>query len=210
MSKLNHLLEQNKAWAERIKAEDPDFFEKLVCQQKPEYLWIGCSDSRVPSNQLLGLLPGDIFVHRNVGNLVIHTDFNCLSVIQYAVEVLKVKHIIVTGHYDCGAVKAAMQNAEHGLIDNWLRNIRDLYHQHAKEIDSIGDGTNRINRLCELNVQRQVQNVANTTIVQDAWDDGLPLSVHGWIYSIENGLLRDQGICVASKKEALEFQFAQT
>ena len=164
----------------------------------------------MPANDIVGLLPGELFVHRNVANLVVHTDMNCLSVLQYAVEVLKVEHVIVCGHYGCGGVKAAIEDKPHGLIDNWLRNIRDLYHQHVKEIDSVGDATGRINRLCELNVQRQVQNVANTTIVQDAWNSGLPLSVHGWIYSIENGLLNDLGICLSSKEDSLGFQFAQT
>lgn len=181
----------------------PGFFKKLTLQQSPEYLWIGCSDSRVPANDIVGLLPGELFVHRNVANLVIHTDMNCLSVLQYAVEVLKVKHVIVCGHYGCGGVKAAIEDQSHGLIDNWLRHIRDIYLQHAEEIDSIKNAAERIDRLCELNVRRQVENVTNTTIVQEAWRSGVSLSIHGWIYSIENGLLRDLGICVSSKGECL-------
>jgi carbonic anhydrase len=202
---LPQLFENNKKWAAQTIRRQPDFFKKLALQQAPDYLWIGCSDSRVPANDIVGLLPGELFVHRNVANLVVHTDMNCLSVLQYAVEVLKVKHVIVCGHYGCGGVKAAIEDEPHGLIDNWLRHIRELYQQHAKEIDSVSSGTDRVNRLCELNVQKQVKNVANTTIVQDAWGGGIPLSVHGWIYSIENGLLRDLGICVSSKAEALDF-----
>ena len=206
MKTLSQLFENNKKWAEQTIRRRPDFFKKLALQQTPDYLWIGCSDSRVPANDIVGLLPGELFVHRNVANLVIHTDMNCLSVLQYAVEVLKVKHVIVCGHYGCGGVKAAIENEPHGLVDNWLRHIRDLYQQYAKEIDSVRNATDRINRLCELNVQRQVKNVANTTIVQDAWGEGISVSIHGWIYSIENGLLRDLGICVSSREEALEFE----
>ncbi len=204
MKTLPQLFENNRKWAEQTTKSRPDFFKRLALQQSPDYLWIGCSDSRVPANDIVGLLPGELFVHRNVANLVIHTDMNCLSVLQYAVEVLKVKHVIVCGHYGCGGVKAAIEDKPHGLIDNWLRNIRDLYQEHAEEIDSVSDDTQRINRLCELNVEKQVKNVANTTMVQDAWGEGISLSVHGWIYSIENGLLRDLGICVSSKEEALE------
>ena len=206
MKTLPQLFDNNKKWAEQTIERRPDFFKKLALQQAPDYLWIGCSDSRVPANDIVGLLPGELFVHRNVANLVIHTDMNCLSVLQYAVEVLKVKHVIVCGHYGSGGVKAAIEDKPHGLIDNWLRHIRDLYQQRVKEIDSIRDGTDRVNRLCELNVQRQVKNVANTTIVQDAWGEGISLSIHGWIYSIENGLLRDLSICVSSKEETLEFE----
>jgi len=198
---LNHLFEQNRLWAERIKAEDPLFFEKLSSQQAPEYLWIGCSDSRVPANELLGLLPGDVFVHRNVANLVIHTDFNCLSVIQYAIEVLKVKHVIVCGHYRCGGVLAAMDNAEHGLIDNWLRNIKDIYFKHRAQIEAITDLEERQDFLCELNVLEQVANVCYTTTVQNAWQRGQELAVHGWIYGLKDGRLADLGVTVTSVEQ---------
>lgn len=201
MKLLNHLFEQNRLWAERIKAEDPLFFEKLSSQQAPEYLWIGCSDSRVPANELLGLLPGDVFVHRNVANLVIHTDFNCLSVIQYAVEVLKVKHIIVCGHYRCGGVLAAMDNAEHGLIDNWLRNIKDIYFKHRAQIEAITALEERQDFLCELNVLEQLANVCYTTTVQNAWQRGQPLAVHGWIYGLKDGRLADLGVTVSSVEQ---------
>ncbi len=201
MKLLNHLFEQNRLWAERIKAEDPHFFEKLSSQQAPEYLWIGCSDSRVPANELLGLLPGDVFVHRNVANLVIHTDFNCLSVIQYAVEVLKVKHIIVCGHYRCGGVLAAMDNAEHGLIDNWLRNIKDIYFKHRAQLEAISDLEERQDFLCELNVLEQVANVCYTTTVQNAWQRGQKLAVHGWIYGLKDGRLADLGVTVSSVEQ---------
>ena len=196
MRLLNHLFEQNRNWAEKIKAEDPQFFEKLSQQQAPEYLWIGCSDSRVPANELLGLLPGDVFVHRNVANLVIHTDFNCLSVIQYAIDVLKVKHIIVCGHYNCGGVVAAMGNDEHGLIDNWLRNIKDIYFKYREQIEEIADLHERQDYLCELNVLEQVANVCCTTIVQNAWKRGQELAIHGWIYGLKDGLLRDLGVTI--------------
>lgn len=203
MKILPHLFENNKKWVAKTLKRRPGFFKKLTLQQSPEYLWIGCSDSRVPANDIVGLLPGELFVHRNVANLVIHTDMNCLSVLQYAVEVLKVQHVIVCGHYGCGGVKAAIEDQSHGLIDNWLRHIRDIYLQHAEEIDSIKNAAERIDRLCELNVRRQVENVTNTTIVQEAWRSGVSLSIHGWIYSIENGLLRDLDICVSSKGECL-------
>ncbi|WP_024871848.1 carbonate dehydratase [Tolumonas lignilytica] len=196
MKLLNQLFIQNRQWAEQIKAEDPHFFEKLASQQSPEYLWIGCSDSRVPANELLGLLPGDVFVHRNVANLVVHTDFNCLSVIQYAVEVLKVKHIIVCGHYHCGGVIAAMSNQEYGLIDNWLRNIKDIHYKYRSQVDAIDDEHERQNYLCELNVLEQVANVCYTSIVQNAWRREQQLAVHGWIYDVKDGLLRDLEITV--------------
>jgi len=190
-STLKHLFENNIQWATGIKQEDPGFFSKLVAQQNPEYLWIGCSDSRVPANEIVNLLPGELFVHRNVANLVVHTDLNCLSVLQYAVENLKVKHVIVCGHYGCGGVKAALSNERHGLIDNWLRDIKEIYHQYAAELTQMSDEKERLNRLCELNVIEQVNNVCHTTVVQDAWQRGQQLHVHGWIYSIEDGLLRD-------------------
>ncbi|MCP3870495.1 MAG: carbonate dehydratase [Gammaproteobacteria bacterium] len=191
MSSVKQLFDRNIEWAKRIKSEDPQFFKKLAKQQSPEYLWIGCSDSRVPANEIVDLLPGDIFVHRNVANLVIHTDLNCLSVIHYAVEVLKVRHIIVCGHYGCGGVAAAIQNSSYGLIDNWLRNIKNIYYRNQEQFSSCVDEEERIDLLCEFNVVEQVANVCHTTIVQDAWKRGQDLTVHGWIYSILDGVLRD-------------------
>ncbi|MCW5199607.1 carbonate dehydratase [Desulfobulbus sp. F1] len=201
MRVLKHLFEQNKKWAAEIKEQHPDFFLKLAKQQSPEYLWIGCSDSRVPANQIIGLLPGEIFVHRNIANLVVHTDLNCLSVIQYAVDVLKIKHIIVCGHYGCGGIKAAWENKEHGLIDNWLLNIKDIYRYHQETIDALSNEAEKISLLCELNVAEQVANVCHTTIVQNAWKNGQELAVHGWIYSIEDGILRDLNVCVTNADE---------
>ena len=191
MPDLDHLFNNNRKWASNIKGRDPEFFEKLAAQQAPEYLWIGCADSRVPANEIIGLLPGEVFVHRNVANVVVHTDFNCLSCIQFAVEVLHVKHIIVCGHYGCGGVRAAMQNNQLGLIDNWLRHIKDVYQKHFDELDAISDENERVNRLCELNVIEQVNNVCHTTIVQSAWARGHSLAVHGWIYGLHDGLLQD-------------------
>jgi len=190
MKTLKHLLENNQVWAASIKEKDPDFFTRLSKQQAPEYLWIGCSDSRVPANQITNLQPGEVFVHRNIANVVVHTDLNCLSVLQYAVEVLKVKHIIVCGHYGCGGVKAALENHEHGLIDNWLRHIKDVGRFHKSELAGLSQ-KEELDLLCELNVKEQVINICNTTIVQNAWKQGRDLSVHGWIYSIENGILKD-------------------
>ena len=201
MRVLKNLFDRNKKWAKNVKENDPGFFINLSKQQKPEYLWIGCSDSRVPANQIVDMLPGQIFVHRNIANLVVHTDLNCLSVIQYAVEVLKVKHIIVCGHYGCGGIKAAMESKEHGLIDNWLRNIRDIYRFHRGRIDALNEESEKINLLCELNVVEQVSNVCHTTIVQNAWQRGQELDVHGWIYSLENGLLQDLNVCVTNPNE---------
>jgi carbonic anhydrase len=198
MRVLKPLFEKNRQWASKIKESDPDFFTRLSKQQNPEYLWIGCSDSRVPANQIVDLAPGEIFVHRNIANLVIHTDLNCLSVIQYAVEVLKVKHIIVCGHYGCSGVKAAMDNHEHGLIDNWLRNIKDVYRLHREKIDAPQNEQDRLNLLCELNVVEQVGNVCHTTIVQSAWKAGQELTVHGWAYSIEDGILKDLNVCASN------------
>ncbi len=189
MSNLDSLFANNIKWAEDIKRKDPEYFSTLAQQQTPEYLWIGCSDSRVPANQLLNLAPGEIFVHRNVANLVIHTDLNCLTVLNYAVEFLKVKHVIVTGHYGCGGVKAAMENNKLGLIDYWLRNIRDVYYTHQVELDAIADETLRLRRLCELNVFQQMDNVARCNIVQNAWARGQELSIHGWAYDIHDGIL---------------------
>ena len=196
MKDLHRLLDQNRAWAEDIKASDPDFFQNLAKQQTPRFLWIGCADSRVPSTQLAGLKPGEMFVHRNVANLVVHTDFNCLSVMQYAVDVLKVEHIIVCGHDGCGGVKAAMGNLQFGLIDNWLRHVQDVVHEHEEELAKIEDDNKRLDRLCELNVIEQVRNVGRTTIVQSAWERGQELVVHGWIYGLQDGLLRDLGVSI--------------
>jgi carbonic anhydrase len=185
------LFENNRRWAEDIKARQPDFFSILSHQQAPNYLWIGCADSRVPANEIVGLVPGEIFVHRNVGNVVTHTDFNCLAVIQFAVDVLQVEHVIVTGHYGCGGVAAAMKPDDLGLITNWLRHIRDIYLRNREQIDAIPDETARVDLLCELNVQEQVKNVCQTTIVQAAWKRGQKLEVHGWIYGLKDGLVRD-------------------
>jgi carbonic anhydrase len=193
MHSLKHLFEQNLAWAEAIKRRDPEFFQKLSRQQNPEYLWIGCSDSRVPANEIIGLLPGEVFVHRNVANVVVHTDLNCLSVIQYAVDVLAVRHVIVCGHYGCGGVKAAHEGARHGLIDNWLRHVADVGEKHAAEIASLPEAR-RLDRLCELNVIEQTTNVCQTTIVEDAWKRGQELTVHGLVYDLSDGLLQDLGV----------------
>lgn len=193
---LDPLFANNRRWAAEIKEKDPDFFATLARQQAPKYLWIGCSDSRVPANDIVGLLPGELFVHRNVANLVVHSDLNCLCVLQYAIDVLKVAHIMVCGHYGCGGVAHAMANAELGLIDNWLRNIKDIYQDHRASLDAIVDPAQRVNRLCELNVAQQVANVCHTTIVQNAWRHGHALSVHGFIYDIRDGLLRDLGFCI--------------
>ena len=190
MKTLKHIFERNLAWANAIKEKDPGFFPSLAAQQSPEFLWIGCSDSRVPANQIIDLPPGEVFVHRNIANVVVHTDLNCLSVIHFAVEVLKVKHIIVCGHYGCGGVMAAMEDKEHGLIDNWLRHIRDVDRFHAARLQSL-DRQARLDALCELNVREQVTNVCNTPVVQKAWKEGHDLSIHGWIYNINNGLLKD-------------------
>ncbi len=196
MSFDDTLFERNRQWADTIKKDDPDFFKRLSEQQNPEILWIGCSDSRVPANQLLRLAPGEVFVHRNIANVVVHTDLNCLSVIQFAVEVLKVKHIIVCGHYGCGGVKSALENIDHGLIDNWLRHIKDVYRFHQHALDQCSTPKAKVDLLCELNVIEQVANVCHTTIAQKAWQDGQELTVHGWIYSIENGILKDLSVTV--------------
>ncbi len=202
---LKELLEKNRAWAASIKEQEPEFFQTLSRQQNPRYLWIGCSDSRVPATQLVGLLPGELFVHRNVSNLVVHTDFNCLSVLQFAVDVLGVEHIIVCGHYGCGGVQAAMKNLQMGLIDNWLRHVQDVVHGHQQELEEIGDETERLNRLCEMNVTEQVLNASRTTIVQQAWDRGQKLAVHGWIYGIEDGLLRDLNISITDSAQLANY-----
>ena len=191
MPNFKQLFINNKNWADRIEQEQPGFFRQLSEQQAPEYLWIGCSDSRVPANEIVGLLPGELFVHRNVANLVVHSDMNCLSVLQYAIDILKVKHILVVGHYGCGGVKAAMTKQRVGFVDNWLRNIKDVYALHRDELDSFADDGERVNRLCELNVMEQVRNVCHTSFVQDAWERGQPLTVHGWVYSLRNGHIKD-------------------
>lgn len=192
MKTLKHIFERNLQWATSVKKKDPEFFSKLVAQQNPEYLWIGCSDSRVPANQIIDLPPGEVFVHRNIANVVVHTDLNCLSVIHYAIEVLKVKHIIVCGHYDCGGIRAAMEDQDHGLIDNWLRHIKDVRRFNSEKLKGM-DEDETLNALCELNVKEQVSNVCNTSVVQNAWRKGQELFIHGWIYNIENGLLKDLG-----------------
>ncbi len=191
MHSLKHLFDNNKAWADKIEVDAPGFFKKLSEQQAPEYLWIGCSDSRVPANDIVGLLPGELFVHRNVANMVLHADINCLSVLQYAIDVLKVKHIIVVGHYGCGGIAAAMTKQRVGFIDNWLRNIKDVYALHRNELEAIADEAARLNRLCELNVIEQVRNVCHTSFVQEAWERGQEITVHGWVYSLRNGRVKD-------------------
>ena len=199
MKSLKHLFDSNSIWSATIKKEDPEYFLRLSKQQAPEYLWIGCSDSRVPANQITGLQPGEIFVHRNIANVVVHTDLNCLSVLQYAVEVLKVKHIIICGHYGCGGIKAALESQDHGLIDNWLRHIKDVIRFNREKFEGL-ENDEKVDLLCELNVKEQVTNVCNTTIVKNAWNQGNELSVHGWIYSIKNGILKDLDVCAASRE----------
>ncbi|WP_297925224.1 carbonate dehydratase [uncultured Agitococcus sp.] len=198
---LEHLLVKNRQWAQRIKDDDPSFFQQLSSQQKPRYLWIGCADSRVPCTQLVDLLPGEMFVHRNVANLVIHTDFNCLSVMQYAIDVLQVEHIIVCGHYRCGGIQAALQNQQFGLIDNWLRHVQDVIAKYKNYLDKFVTEQERLDQLCELNVIEQVFNVCENTLVRHAWNRGQKLSVHGWIYGVEDGLLRDLSLNVSSIEE---------
>ena len=209
MGSLDNLIANNRRWASGLKAKDPEFFSRLSRQQSPAHLWIGCSDSRVPANEIVGLLPGELFVHRNVANVVVHTDLNCLSVIQFAVDVLQVRHIIVCGHYGCGGIKAALGEEKLGLIDNWLRHIRDVGQKHEALLASVADQAQRADRLCELNVIEQVVNVSETTVVRDAWDRGQTLSVHGWIYSLDDGLLRDLEIRVSRPEEiAAEYRKA--
>ncbi len=202
METFRRLFQQNREWAESITREDPEFFKTLSQQQTPEFLWIGCADSRVPANEIIGLLPGEVFVHRNIANVVVHTDLNCLSVIQFAVDVLKVKHIMVVGHYGCGGVKAAMTCQRVGLADNWLRHVQDVNDKHRNCLCQVENDEDRHDKLCELNVIEQVANVCQTTIVQDAWDRGQKLIVHGLIYSLKDGLLRDMHINAASQQEA--------
>ena len=208
MNKLKHLFDSNLAWANEIKQRDPEFFSQLSQQQDPEYLWIGCSDSRVPATQIVNLPPGEVFVHRNLANVVVHTDLNCLSVIQYSVEILQVKHVIVCGHYGCGGIKAAMEDQDHGLMDNWLRHIKDVGRFHADKLDGL-EHNKKLDLLCELNVIEQVSNVCNLTVVQNAWKNGAELAVHGWIYSIENGILKDLDTSIASN-EQLKLKISKT
>ena len=204
MRSLSHLFESNRLWADAIRARDRDFFLKLSRQQAPQYLWIGCADSRVPANEIVGLLPGELFVHRNVANVVVHTDLNCLSVIQFAVDVLKVQHIIVCGHYGCSGVGAALRGERLGLADNWLRHVQDVRDKHDGRIRQIADDQSRSDRLCELNVIEQAGNVCQTSIVRDAWARRQPLAVHGWIYGLHDGMLRDLDATVAGPQEAGE------
>ena len=200
MRNLSHLFEKNRAWAGRIRGQDPDFFVKLSRQQSPDYLWIGCSDSRVPANEIVGLLPGELFVHRNVANLVVHTDLNCLTVMQFAVDRLKVRHIVVCGHYGCSGVQAALRGERLGLSDNWLRHLQDVRQRHAHRLANVG-ADSATDRLCELNVIEQVVNVCQTTIARDAWERGQELAVHGWIYGLRDGLLRDLDMTVTGLDE---------
>ncbi|HEX8361115.1 MAG TPA: carbonate dehydratase [Longimicrobium sp.] len=197
MEKLTDLFERNRAWAAAMTERDPGFFTGLVNQQTPQYLWIGCSDSRVPANQIVGLAPGEMFVHRNVANVVVHTDLNCLSVLQFAVDVLQVRHVMVVGHYGCGGVRAAAEDARLGLIDNWLRHVQDVRDKHRGELDAIPDAVDRVDRLVELNVAEQVRHVCETTVVRDAWLRGQPLTVHGWVYRLQDGILRDLGVATS-------------
>ena len=201
MHSLQHLFENNRRWSAVRTELDPGFFPRLAQQQTPQYLWIGCSDSRVPANVIIDLDPGEVFVHRNIANLMVHTDMNCLSVLQYAVDVLQVRHVIVCGHYGCGGVQAALSDRPHGLIDNWLRHIKDIYMDHSAELDALEDGAARCDRLCELNVLHQVASVCHTTIVQDAWRRGQPLAVHGWIYSLHDGLIEDLSVTTEAPEQ---------
>ncbi len=201
MGQLDDLLAKNRAWASNIKAGDPQFFDRLSQQQAPEYLWIGCADSRVPANQIVDLLPGELFVHRNVANVVVHTDFNCLSVLQFAIDVLRVRHVMVVGHYGCGGIKAALLNEGFGLIGDWLRHVQDVRDLHRPVLDALGDDQDRIDRLCELNVVEQVSHVCRSNIVQEAWNRGQPLTVHGFVYDVADGLLRDMGLSISREQD---------
>ena len=198
---LKKLFDNNRAWAAKITKQDPDFFARLSAQQAPEYLWIGCADSRVPPNDLVGLLPGELFVHRNVANVVVHADLNCLSVLQFAVDVLKVKHVIVCGHYGCGGVRAALRDDRLGLVDNWLRHVQDVRWKYQRELEALPTEAERHDRLCELNVIEQVTNVRQTTVVRDAWARQQPVAVHGWIYDLKDGLLRDLDVTISNPKD---------
>jgi len=202
MSTLAHLFANNRAWSESVRGRDPEFFARLSGQQRPRYLWIGCADSRVPANEIVGLLPGELFVHRNIANVVVHSDLNCLSVMQFAVDVLQVEHIIVCGHYGCSGVSVALQNERVGLADNWLRHVQDVYAKHDASVLALPGTAQRIDRLCELNVIEQVTNVCQTTIARDAWGRGQALAVHGWVYGLQDGLIRDLAITVTAPSEA--------
>jgi carbonic anhydrase len=201
MPLLSHLFENNRRWSERIRERDPEFFPTLSRQQRPRYLWIGCADSRVPANEIVGLLPGELFVHRNIANVVVHSDLNCLSVMQFAIDVLRIEHVIVCGHYGCSGVAAALENRRVGLADNWLRHVQDVHAKHEAKVADVPQPAARIDRLCELNVVEQVANVCQTTIVRDAWERGQPLSVHGWVYGLADGLVRDLGTSVSGPDE---------
>jgi carbonic anhydrase len=201
MKTPEELLENNQRWAAQIRESNPNFFSVLAAQQSPDYLWIGCSDSRVPANVIIGLLPGELFVHRNVANLVIHTDLNCLSVLQYAVDTLKIKHVIVCGHYGCGGIAAVVEARSHGLVDNWLRHVGDIYQKNRVVLDAIPNDTEKTRRLCELNVIAQVVNIGNTTIIRDAWGRGQKTAIHGWIYDIADGFLKNLNVSIASNEE---------
>ena len=203
MPKLPQLFENNRAWSERVRRDDPNFFKRLLDQQRPNYMWIGCSDSRVPANEIVDLPPGELFVHRNIANVVVHSDLNCLSVMQFAVDVLQVEHVIVCGHYGCSGVSAALQNRRVGLADNWLRHVQDVHAKHERNVAAMPDLPHQIDRLCELNVIEQVANVCQTTIVRDAWERGQTLSVHGWVYGLHDGLVRDLGTTVSGAAEAV-------
>ena len=202
MRSLSHLFENNRAWSDRIRRSDPTFFERLSRQQRPKYLWIGCADSRVPANEIVDLAPGELFVHRNVANVVVHSDLNCLSVMQFAVQVLQVEHIIVCGHYGCSGVSVALQDQRVGLADNWLRHVQDVHAKHDSRVNALADPAARVDRLCELNVIEQVANVCQTTIVRDAWAAGQKLCIHGWVYGLKDGLLRDLNTTVSAAGEA--------
>ena len=202
MRSLSHLFDNNRAWVESVTRDDPGFFDRLAHQQNPEYLWIGCSDSRVPANQITGLTPGEVFVHRNVANVVVHTDLNCLSVVQFAVDLLKVGHIIVCGHYGCSGVHAALTGRKVGLADNWLRHVQDVGDRHGAYLGTIAGEAKRHDALCELNVLEQVRNLCQTTSVQDAWSRGQPLTIHGWIYGVHDGRLHDLEATIARADEA--------
>ncbi len=202
MDDLPDLFANNRHWAKKIKEDHPGFFEELSKEQNPEYLWIGCSDSRIPASEVVELVPGDLFVHRNIGNLVVHSDLNCQSVLQYAVEVLKVKHIIICGHHGCGGIRASMQDHNFGLIDNWLLHIKDVYKTFEDELIKINDEEEKINKLCERNVYIQVRNTGQNPFVQRAWKEGHPLTIHGWIYSLQNGIIKDLGLSISSNEEA--------
>lgn len=201
MGTLGPLIQQNRQWAQGMLLQDPAFFRKLSSQQEPDYLWIGCADSRVPANQIVGLMPGELFVHRNVANVVLHADLNCMSVLQFAVEILKVEHVIVCGHYGCGGVRAALDDMRLGLVDHWIRHVRDVAHKHQDALQGLQDPQRRWDRLCELNVIEQALNVCHTTTVQDAWKRGQPLSVYAWVYGVGDGLLRELGACVTSRSD---------